>query len=158
MNVCVLKPEWAHPSFTVLNRHRGSVASRPDEKVWVSVLVVPGLVSAVGVWLMEVRGRCQVLIELRSKRRQGERGAIRQDRELSVPCSPDRKLPVFYRLSLLPLSALTSPRPAGLVTFTLKKNGTGPAGIKTHRHKHPLLEQNLNLIQKQYGHCSGMHR
>ncbi len=99
----------------------GSVASRPDEKVWVSVLVVHGLVSAVGVWLMEVRGRCQVLIELCSERRQGERGAVRRDRELSVPCSPDRKLPVSYRLSLLPLSALTSPRPADLVTFTLRR-------------------------------------
>lgn len=79
---------------------------------------------------MEVRGRCQVLIELRSERRQGKHGAVRRDRELSVPCSPDRKLPVSFRLSLLPLSALTSPRPADLVTFTLKKNGTGPAGTK----------------------------
>ncbi len=153
MNVCVLKPEWAHPSFTVLNRHRWLCC----KQAWWEGVSQCSCSSWAGEcsWSLthggqrEMSGSYWITLEAQ---------AGRQDRALSVPCSPDRKLPVFYRLSLLPLSALTSPRPAGLVTFTLKKNGTGPAGIKTHRHKHPLLEQNLNLIQKQYGHCSGMHR
>lgn len=80
----------------------------------------------------------KVLIELRSERRQGERGADRRDRELSVPCSPDRKLPVSFRLSLLPLSALTSPRPADLVTFYSEEEWHGSSGYKKHTDTNTL--------------------
>lgn len=133
-----------------------SEATRHEEKVWVSVTLV---LTHGGQ--REMSGSYWITPAAQAGRAWAPPTA---QRGLCAMCHRQETASLFQ---IKPVSSLRSHLSVTRRPFDLHcENGTDPAGIKMHPQAHtkpnehrffPRSKWYLNLIQKQYGHCSGMH-